>query len=63
MARLDDFEGTRAYFIERTNEWTTPQGQRRSSRDVQIRDLEWNYIGRLNEQRHPVFRRKMAYMR
>lgn len=63
VTRVGEFEGVHAYFIERTGETTTAQGQKRTWRDVQVRDTDLNWIARLDAQGDVVFRRRYTYMR
>jgi len=63
VARIADFEGTPAYYIEREAEWTTRQGQRRTARNTLVRDTQLNRVAVLDEQGRVIRRRKLQWYR
>jgi hypothetical protein len=63
VARIADFEGAPAYYIEHDAEWTTSQGQRRTSRRTHVRDMQLNRVAILDEQGRVVRRDKVQWLR
>jgi hypothetical protein len=63
VARIADFDGVPAYYIERTNEWTTAQGEKRTGKDTQIRDMQLNYLARLDDRGRVTRKQKVQWFR
>ena len=63
VARIADFDGAPAYYIERTSEWTTAQGEKRTGKDTQIRDMQLNVLARLDDRGRVTSKRKLQFFR